>query len=131
MEGDMRALLLVSGLLLAGSSSAAKAEKQMIFGGEGHRDYLGCLNFSEFDPDSIWNKFGEYGNPFGNNLFNQFSPYRNPFSQYSMCNRYATDPPVVVDGDGNFYGRLTLNKARGDRIKDPKIVGWIAGVCSA
>ena len=79
----MRALLVFS-LLLAGST-AAKAEKLMIFGGENHRDYLGCLNCNEFSPDSIWNQFGRYGNPFGHNLFNPFSPYRNPFSQYSMC----------------------------------------------
>ena len=28
----------------------------------------------------------------------------------SPYNPYATDPPVIVDQEGRFYGRLTMNE---------------------
>lgn len=31
--------------------------KYMLFGGESHNTYLGCLNCSEYDSDSNFNKF--------------------------------------------------------------------------
>jgi len=42
-------------------------------------------------------------------IFNHYNEFGSPYSSFSVCNRYATDPPVMVDGSGRFYGRLTLN----------------------
>jgi len=43
--------------------------------------------------ESIWNHLSDYG------------------SRYSIgvCNPYASDPPVIVDSSGQYYGRLTPN----------------------
>jgi hypothetical protein len=80
----------------------------MLFGGANHTTYLGCLNCSEFASDSILNELGK-GNPFGQTIFNHFSEYGSRFSTHSACNPFATDPPVIVDSNGKYFGRFTLN----------------------
>lgn len=68
--------------------------------GKDHDVYLGKLNASEYDSESIWNEYGTYG------------------SEYSSCspfNAYATYPPVLVDSKGNFYGYFTINKYSDNR----------------
>lgn len=43
--------------------------------------FLGNLNNNRFDPNSVANPFGRYGNPFSHNsINNQFGPYGNPYS---------------------------------------------------
>jgi hypothetical protein len=84
--------------------------KIMICGGDGHKTYLGCLNCSELAADSVKNQFGQHGSPYSSeSLFNHFSQFGSLYSTWSACNPYATNPPVIVDGSGKFYGRLTLN----------------------
>lgn len=97
----------------------ALAVDLLVYGGHGHREFLGCLNCSDYSSDSVWNEYSRYGflNDFG--VWNPFGDYASPFSSYSMCNEYATDPPVIVDKDGNFYGRLSIN---------PYISGSVCGV---
>jgi hypothetical protein len=88
----------------------AVAPKLMIFGGPGHQVYLGCLNCSEFARDSVQNQFGPNGSSFSQtSIRNEFSPYGSKFSNYSACNPFASNPPVVVDGQGRYYGRLKLD----------------------
>ena len=36
-------------------------QKLMLFGGPGHRDYLGCISCSEYATDSVFNQYGTYG----------------------------------------------------------------------
>jgi len=40
----------------------------------------------------------------------QFSEYGSLFSMYSNFNSFASDQPDIVDKDGNFYGRLSVNE---------------------
>lgn len=78
----------------------ALAQVLYIYGGKDHDVYLGKLNASEYDSESIWNEYGTYG------------------SEYSSCspfNAYATYPPVLVDSKGNFYGYFTVNEYKSDR----------------
>lgn len=101
----------------------------LLFGGEGHRTFLGCLNCSEHDANSVHNKFGLHGSEFGQeSIFNEFSQYGSPYSMHSACNEFASDPPVIVDRDGGYHGRLTLNQFR-EQTRDPETVAWLAGVC--
>lgn len=103
----------------------------MIFGGPGHQSYLGCLNCNDYDKESVFNPHSRFGSAYSTtSILNSYSQVGSVYSQYSACNRYASDPPVVVDGDGTFYGRLTLNGYRGDAIKDTAIVAWLAAVCT-
>lgn len=117
----------------AGRSSPGAATKIMIFGGRGHDTYLGCLSCSEYSSESVFNQYGTFGSSFnGDSIFNRFGPYGSSHSQYSVCSIYASDPPVVVDQDGNYYGRLTVtvNHPKGT-FGDSDVVVWLRSVCAA
>lgn len=124
------AIGLYIGLLIV-PSGAAHAQKLMLFGGDGHKTYLGCLNCSRFDSESVLNQFGSYGSRFSDtSIFNHFSDYGSKFSQYSACNPLATDPPVIVDGDGKFYGRLTVSATNPEAVRSDDLRAWLAAVCA-
>lgn len=92
-----------------------KKKKIMIFGGKDHKTYLGCLNCAPEESDSIFNKSGEFGNcdnPFADNLYCR-GPFKNfgptgPFHDLSACGSSASNPPVIVDEDGDYYGRFSI-----------------------
>lgn len=94
----------------------AFASDILIFGGMNHKDFLGCLTCNQYSNNSVFNKFSTYGwaNIFG--VWNPFGEYKNQFSSTSACNEYAADPPVLVDQQGSFYGRLSVNQFIGGSI---------------
>ena len=112
-------------------STQAAAAKIMIFGGYNHATYLGCLNCSTYAMDSVLNSYGSYGSPYGmNSIFNHYSQFGSPYSMYSACNPYASDPPVIVDEAGYFYGRLTINLYNSQVTHDQNMLNWLANsVC--
>jgi hypothetical protein len=116
---------------LAGAAAApAASTKLMIFGGDDHRTYLGCLNCSQYDSESISNTYGSFGSAYSTtSVHNSYSDYGSPYSSHSACNPYATDPPVIVDGGGNFYGRLTINSYNPQQTRDAGVLQWLAAVC--
>jgi hypothetical protein len=119
------------GTAVAPTQPFAPPAKLLIFGGEDHKTYLGCLNCGEYSSDSILNQFGSYGSQFSpTSITNQFNPFGSLFSGYSACNQYASDPPVVVDEAGHFYGRLTVNQFNPQRLPDPTVAGWLAAKCA-
>ena|SRR5208282_1792661 len=92
-------------LLLASITSVTFAQALKLFGGVDHDVYLGCLNSGKFDSNSVWNQLGTYGSKFSpNSIWNQFGTYGSKFSNDSPWNEFASDPPVIVDSSGNFYG---------------------------
>jgi hypothetical protein len=108
----------------------AAPAKIMIFGGDGHKTYLGCLNCSQYATDSVHNQYGEHGSPYASeSIFNHYGQYGSPYSTESACNPYATDPPVIVDGNGNYHGRLTLNRYHPELGAGTSYIGWLAAVC--
>ncbi len=96
-------------MVMAAPSAFAQSQPILIFGGEDHRDFLGCLTCSQYDANSVWNQYSTYGwaNRYG--TWSQYGPYKSAYSATSACNQYATDPPVLVDQTGTFYGRLSIN----------------------
>jgi hypothetical protein len=87
-----------------------KAQTLYIFGGENHDVFLGCLNCNTYTSNSIWNEYGTYGNHYSiTSIWNEYGTYGSTYSSLSPWNSYASDPPVVVDENGNFYGYLTIN----------------------
>lgn len=115
---------------ISGQPELGGTQKLMLFGGRDHKTYLGCLNCSKFDRDSIFNEFGPHGSAFEtDSIFNRFGDFGSSFSDYSPCNRFASDPPVIVDPQGNFYGRLTINALQPERTRSEYWTAWIAGVC--
>ena len=105
---------MAAGAAAYGNTAAASAQtshKIMIFGGQDHKTYLGCLNCSEYATDSVTNSYGPHGSAYASeSIFNHYSEYGFAYSTYGACNPYASDPPVIVDESGNYYGRLTLNE---------------------
>ncbi len=82
----------------------------LIFGGDNNKEFLGCINCDEMSKNSVWNDMSQYGWNNGFGKWNPFGQYKNPFSSYSACNEFTSNSPVLVDRDGNFYGRLTINE---------------------
>lgn len=118
-------------LLLASTTGAhAQTAKLMIFGGPEHGVYLGCLNCSQYDPDSVYNEHGSYGSSYSlNSIFNAYGEYGSRYSNESACNPYASDPPVIVDPYGRFYGRLTLNLYHPEANDNTSLLEWLVSVC--
>ncbi len=88
-----------------------------LYGGQNHDVYLGCLNCSDIDSDSIWNDIGTYGNNIHfNSIWNNMGTYGNDVSNYSPWSNFASYPPVIVDKQGNFYGYLTVNEFKSKRV---------------
>lgn len=109
---------------------AAQTAKLMVFGGHNHQTYLGCLNCSQYATDSLRNQYGQYGNQYSvNSIWNQFSQFGSQFSMYSACNPYATDPPVIVDQNGAYYGRLSVNVYHPQLGVGSQLQDWLKGVC--
>jgi hypothetical protein len=89
---------------------------QLIFGGMGHAEFLGCLNCSQLDPSSISNRVSQFGwsNPVG--LWSKIGQYASVVGSQSACNRVATDPPVIVTEQGEFLGRLSVSPVIRDGV---------------
>lgn len=103
----------------------------MIFGGSGHKTYLGCLSCSEYATDSVFNEYGQHGSEYSTeSIHNEYGQYGSRYSAYSPCNPYASDPPVVVDQNGNYYGRLTVNRYHAEgTFGDADVLAWLELVC--
>jgi hypothetical protein len=83
----------------------------LLFGGPGHQTFLGCINCSQYEASSICNAYGDHGSKFNSDsIWNKFGNFGSRFSDESPWNPYASQPPVIVDKDGNFYGYLTANR---------------------
>ena len=94
----------------------ASAQTLHLYGGDNHDVYLGCLNCNNMNTNSIWNQYGTYGNSYSlNSIWNQYGTYGNKYSLYCPWNGYGSNPPVVVDRQGNFYGYFTVNQYKSKR----------------
>lgn len=98
-------LLFVSGFSLAISPAL------LLYGGENHKVFLGCLNSSKYDESSIWNKYGEYGSKYSSkSIWNKYDTYGSKYDSMSPWNKYSSEGPIIVDKEGNSYGNFTCNK---------------------
>lgn len=82
-------------------------------------EFLGELSANPYDADSVSNPYGQYGNPYGENLVNPFSQYGNPYGSRSWRNPYATDAPRIYAPDGTYLGELSSNPYDPDSIANP------------
>lgn len=105
--------------LYGSASPSARPAKVMVFGGNDHQTYLGCISCADTVFDSIFNDEGPYG-AYGctakfncKNLFTRMYPNADfggdiYGSKFSACYSSASDPPVVVDQNGGYYGRFSI-----------------------
>ena len=97
--------------------------KMMVFGGEDHKTYLGCLNCPKGAADSVLTPGGDHGPP--NDGIWDKADFGSPGSQYSACSVFASDPPVIVDEGGTYLGRLTLNRNHSQIGIGARFYGWL------
>lgn len=88
----------------------------LIYGGQDHEEYLGKINASKYDSESIWNEYGKYGNRYNSkSIWNEYGTYGSKYNNHSPFNDYASNPPILVDKNGKFYGYFTSNKNKSKR----------------
>jgi hypothetical protein len=127
--------MLVAGLTLLGPPHAEAQipaeQRLMIFGGADHDVYLGCLSCLPTAPDSVYNTIGKYGSEISpSSVRNPISLYGNAISPTSACNVLASEPPVLVDRTGKYYGELTMNELRTKRTTLKAALAWLKLACA-
>jgi len=121
-----RALFLGVLIVSAPRSASGQVPELLLFGREDHKTFLGCLNCSRFASESICNRFGDHGSRFSDkSIWNRFGDYGSRFSSYSPWSRFASDPPVLVDADGKFYGYFTANRSHTQRTTIKALVPFL------
>jgi hypothetical protein len=78
--------LLIACLLLCSMPTAnlQAPEALLLFGGQDHEDFLGCLNCVDSSPASVYNDLGKYGSSLNSNsIWNSLGKYGSSLSQYS------------------------------------------------
>ena len=87
--------------------------------------YLGSLNLSAYDSDSIFNQFGTFGSQFSpQSIFNKFGTYGSQFSTLSPFNQFTTTPPKIFIR-GKFVAYLTKNQFLKPSVEPEKIKSWL------
>ncbi|WP_420345216.1 hypothetical protein [Pelagibius sp.] len=121
------ALLLAAAAGMGAGAAPAQAQEPdyLLYGGRDHTIFLGCLNCSRFDSDSVWNKAGAYGSEHDRStIWSKASPYGSPYNALSPWHPHSTDAPVVRDRNGKSYGKFTRNVFDGART-DVDALLWI------
>jgi hypothetical protein len=78
--------------------------------------YLGCLNCNNYSSNSIWNTYGTYGSRYNSkSIWNKYGTYGSKYNANSPWNAYTSNPPIVVDNNGRFYGYFTINEYKSRR----------------
>ena len=119
-----RTLLFVLALSLSSPATLrGQTGELLLFGGLNHETFLGCLNCSRFDSGAVCSRFGDYGSRFSaTSIWSQFGTYGSRFSNDSPWGQFASNPPVVVDREGNSYGYLTLSRTHSQRTRIRSLV---------
>ena len=112
--------------LICGLPSQAQAPKALLlFGGEDHKTFLGCLNCVDTSAISVCNDVGEYGSDVSSDsIWNDVGTFGSDVSQYSPWDDVSQDAPIIVDKDGNSYGYFSANDTHHDRTR----IKWLVAV---
>jgi hypothetical protein len=93
----------------------------LLFGGDGHKVFLGCLNCSASSQGSVCNKYGAGSKYDANSIWNKYGNFGSKYSQDSPWNKYSSSAPIIVDKDGKSYGYFSTNKYHPDRTR----ISWL------
>jgi hypothetical protein len=104
--------------------------KLMLFAGNNNKVYLGCINCDASEWDSVVSEVGPKGKSSTGryseeSIWNRFGPFGSRLSNTSPWSTFASDPPIIVDQDGNYYGRFTLNKFHPERTRVASIIALL------
>jgi hypothetical protein len=112
-------ILVGVALAVVSKSLPAETTALLLFGGEDHKTFLGCLNCGRTSPGSVCSRYGEYGSRYSDtSVWSRYGNYGSRYSAFSPWNKFASDPPVIVDREGGFYGYFTANKSHPKRTRN-------------
>jgi hypothetical protein len=110
MRNYLRSLLTIFSWLFLSTTAFGQQQALLLFGGNDHGHFLGCLNCGQYDSGSVWNAYGTYGSPYNSDsIWNRYGSWGSPYNSDSPWNKYSSSAPVIVDKDGNFYGYFSAN----------------------
>jgi len=115
----MNKYIILLSLSILISIKVSAQNKLKIYGGKNHDQFIGCIDCSNNDLNSIWCVLGDYGsthNP--KSIWNEKGIYGSKTSKFSPYNKKAKYPPIILDGKGKSYGYLTINKNNPKRTTD-------------
>jgi hypothetical protein len=119
---NMKALLLALVIACSISDVAHADPALLLFGGQDHKTFLGCLNCGQYDRSSVWNGYGQYGSPYqSDSIWNAYGHFGSEYNSDSPWNSYSSTAPAIVDEQGNFYGYFSTNKYNSKRTT----INWI------
>jgi hypothetical protein len=122
---NLLVVLLMSYLCLVPSATPQAPKALLLFGGQDHKDFLGCLNCVNTSQASVCNELGKYGSEFNSDsIWNSFGKYGSSFSEYSPWNSFTDKAPIIVDRDGKSYGYFSVNAFHHDRTR----IKWLVAV---
>jgi hypothetical protein len=103
-------------LVLVGTSVHAQNNALLLFGGEGHKTFLGCINCGKYDSGSVCNKYGDLGSKYSSNsIWNKYGDFGGKYSDRSPWNRYASNPPAIVERVASTATSLLTSTTRSER----------------
>lgn len=87
--------------------------------------FLGKLCLNIYDPESILNRYGLYGNPYSAvSIHNKYSVYGSQYSSLSPFNPYTMTPPVIYLR-GIKVGFLSINNYLMGSVDPNQIQEWM------
>jgi hypothetical protein len=97
----------------------------LLFGGEDHKKFLGCLNCSSLNSSSVCNELGKYGSSLqSDSIWNSLGTFGSSLSRYSPWNSLSSSAPIIVDADGKSYGYFSTNSLHHDRTR----ISWLVAI---
>jgi hypothetical protein len=115
----MKKIILSLTVFFLLQTNYAYSKDLMLYGGSGHKEFLGCFNCGDNSSKSICNEYGTFGNEYSSSsIFNEYGTYGSEYSSSSPWNEYSSSNsvPVLVDKQGRFYGYFTINEYRSKAI---------------
>ena len=115
MKLTVRVLLFVA--LSTITSGRSQTPALLLYGGDDHQTFLGCVNCSKFEADSICNQFGRFGSEFqGDSIWNMFGTYGSKFNASSPWNQFSQGSVAIVGiGNGGLRSFAPANKLANKR----------------
>jgi hypothetical protein len=116
---------VLAAFLLVSITAAQRPKALLLFGGQDHKTFLGCLNCAVHSAESICNEYGKYGSQYeSSSIWNQYGTYGSQYNKDSPWSAYTTSAPIIVDQDGGSYGYFSANAYHTDRTR----IGWLLAV---
>lgn len=115
--------LVADGIILGGPSELPFEAR--VVGGELSEVELGCISCPEWSQESVFNKYGTYGQRADQSIWDPNNKFGDITSEFCPCNPNGTQPPIIVNQYGEQIGFLSLNPNYPIDYKSRKLQKWL------